>query len=307
MKIGFLLIIGLSSLSLWSGEPQRDLDKTWSRIYDNDQDNIKRILDFLKESPSGNALVQKALKKTSQWNKSLFDVIHAGQGSITDNTLTRRFHPDNALEVVYDTQSVIFLNKHLSTYHAVLDLAHELTHFIYRENFNPYVDHFTVKKFVESTIEGQGGEVDAFLVECQVHKELFLYTGTQRSGCDTAYDSDKKVYSKEKASSLFYQLGPFLDQFISRLDSDSQKKIDSLFPMISNKPVQFYSSAHSLPYPMAALLEYESVLGAACKNDKRRLKYIQSSFSKSKESERYLKLYHLLVESFENRCQDFII
>ena len=65
-------------------------------------------------------------------------------------------------------RSEIRLNRELSMADALLDLAHELTHFVQREIFNPYSLQFSALQFLEESIEGQGGEAQAYISECKV-------------------------------------------------------------------------------------------------------------------------------------------
>ncbi len=110
-------------------------------------------------------------------------MVKVGDSSLTDTTLVRKFSPHSPEHVIYESRSVVYISRHLAWDDALLDLAHELTHYVYRESFNPYAESFNAKDFIKGTIEGKGGEVQAFLTECRVLKELFSSRVQSRSHC----------------------------------------------------------------------------------------------------------------------------
>ncbi len=114
-----------------------DLKQKWMIPTSTKEENFTKILNLLKRSNEGQLLVNSAQDKILNYGKTIFDVLEYGDGSVTDTTLLRRFSPHNPFIVSYDSNSKIYLNKNLNIYHAVLDLAHELNHFVYREEFNP--------------------------------------------------------------------------------------------------------------------------------------------------------------------------
>ncbi len=281
---------------------KNELDAPWIKHSTVEEQSLKHLIKILEKSYTGKSLVQKARKKAAFWGKTLMDVVKVGTHSITDTTILRKFDRNNALEVVHESVSIVYINRHLNTYDAVLDLAHELSHFVFREEFNPYVTQFTLKEFIASTIEGRGGEADAYLVECQVNSELFVHLDKKRSGCYDVWDTKHQHFSKEMAVERFYHLGPYFRVFKNELKKRSSREMAST---VTKDPVKFYSSAHSVPYPVAAIYEYETIVGAACRNDQKRMKYIQSGLRKpgSVLSE---KLYQDLEKSFQQRCRRFL-
>lgn len=300
------LLLFLFSFQLFALD-QDDLEFPWIKHSTVEEQSLRRLFSLLDESFTGKQLIQEAKAKANRWGKTLFDVVRVGDSSLTDTTIYRRFDRDNALEVIHESTSVVYISRNLSTYHAVLDLAHELSHFIYREEFNPYISHFSLSQFIKQTIDGKGGEVDAYLVECQVNSELFVNLEKERSGCYDVWDTKLQTFSREMTSERFYQLGPYFRSFKSELSKKSKNLVnmDQVFPHINKLPVKFYSSAHSVPYPVASLYEFQTIVGAACRNDQKRLKYIQSGLRKpgSALSE---SLYKNLADSFNKRCQDYL-
>ena len=221
-----------------------------------------------------------AQRKADSYGKTLYDLIEAGNGSITDTTLIRRFSPSHPENIVYETRSKVYLNRHLNEYDALLDLAHELTHFVYRKGFNPYKKNFSLSDFIKNTIEGKGGEVQAFMTECRVLYDLFPRKLTSRYNCKQIIDPATGKLSYAKAVDRFYSIGSYFPKFHTRL---SNKGILESFPSISSDEITFVSSAYGVPYPIAAYHEYMTVMTKVCENDKKRISYLTQSLSSGRK------------------------
>lgn len=247
----------------------------WTQATKDEQMNVKILLQKLAQSKTGKELIIKANRKALTYGETLYDVIKKGHGSLTDTTLIRKFSASNPEHVVFEVRSKVYLNKSLSQYDALLDLAHELTHFIYRRDFNPYELNFSLTDFIKDTIEGHGGEAEAFLSECQVQKELFAKSKGFRGNCKKAMN-DSKVVSRENVVASFYRVGDFYDSFSKTL---TKYGIKDNFPRVSADEVGFVSSAYGIPYPVAAFEEYINVLGKVCENDKKRMSYFKRDTS----------------------------
>lgn len=235
--------------------------------------NLKRLVELLSRSEAGEKLLQEARFKAARSGLTLNDVIKVGEGSLTDTTLVRKFNPHSPQHVIYETKSVVYLNKSLMWDDALLDLAHELTHYVYRESFNPYDENFNARDFIKGTIEGSGGEVQAFLTECKVLKQLFTRRVNSRSHCLKIEDESGQL-SFTKAVELFYHVGSYYDAFHKKLEG---KQIASEFSNLKSEKINFISSAYGVPYPIAAMMEFDLVLNKVCENDKRRLAYMQQT------------------------------
>ena len=244
---------------------------TWTNFSSSPELNFKKIFDLLGRSPTGEKLIKEAQYKAARMGLTLNDVIKVGETSLTDTTLVRKFSPHSPEHVIYESRSIVYINQSLSWDNALLDLAHELTHFVYREGFNPYAENFNAKDFIKSTIEGQGGEVQAFLTECRVLKELFSKSVSSRTHCLKIEDENGQL-SYTKAVELFYHVGPYFDSFQKQL---SHRNIISSFSNLKEEKINFVSSAYGVPYPVAALMEFDLVLNKVCENDKKRLAYMQ--------------------------------
>jgi len=282
-------------------------DEPWYKKNLSETENFERLLKFLKKSKTGVVIIEKASKKAELSGMLLTDILQSGDGSLTDTTLVRRFSPHNPIHVDYETKSKVFLNRHLKTLDAMLDLAHELTHYTFREPFNPYNYRFKLKDFIKSTVEGKGGEVDAYLVECKVLLEILPGSLENRSNCHKVFDRDKNILSKEKGIKEFYKVGEHLPE----IKKDMQRFTigETEIPQITNDNATFISSAWGLPYPVAAVKEYVNIMDRVCKNDKNRFDLIQNKMNRqpaSGPSSNEEKEFKLMLLDFRSRCVGFL-
>ena len=276
--------------------------KKWKSFSKNEKMNLKNILVKLAKSKSGRELLRLAHEKAKKDGLTLYDVIQPGKGSLTDTTLIRKFSASNPNEVSYESKSKVFINQELNQYDALMDLAHELTHYVYRENFNPYERNFTLSQFIKNTIEGKGGEAQAFMMECRVHYELFPKKSSNRYNCQKILDTDSSKLSYSKAVEEFYQVGDYFDSFETVL---RRHGIKENFPHVKGAKVTFVSSAYGIPYPVAAFEEYLAVLNKVCENDKRRIGYMKkSNEGRSPASVNDIQALEKLQKSYKKRCND---
>lgn len=245
--------------------------RSWMDYTSSQELNLKKLLELLSRSQSGEQIIKEAQYKASRTGLTIHDVVKVGDSSLTDTTLVRKFSPHSPEHVIYESRSVVYINKNLAWDDALLDLAHELTHYVYRESFNPYSETFNPKDFIKGTIEGSGGEVQAFLTECRVLRELFSKKTQSRSNCQKIEDANGQL-SYSKAVELFYHVGSYYDGFHKQL---AKRDIASSFSDLKDEKINFISSAYGVPYPVAALMEYDLVVNKVCENDKKRLAYMQ--------------------------------
>jgi hypothetical protein len=245
--------------------------KSWMTYTSSEELNFKKLFELLSRSATGEKLLKEARYKAGRSGLLLEDVVKVGESSLTDTTLVRKFSPHSPEHVIYESRSVVYLNKNLAWDDALLDLAHELTHYVYREGFNPYSENFNAKDFIKSTIEGSGGEVQAFLTECRVLQELFSKKYQARSNCSKIEDDQGRL-SYTKAVELFYHVGSYYEGLSLQLQ---KRDIASSFSGLKPEKINFISSAYGVPYPVAALMEYDLVVNKVCENDKKRLAYMQ--------------------------------
>ena len=286
-------------------------NEIWYKKKRYDEDNFKHLINGLKNTPSGKIIIDKATEKAAQKGLTLYDVIAVGDGSLTDTTLVRRFAASDPANVIYETKSIVYLNRHLEILDAILDLAHELTHFTYREAFNPYDHRFTLKDFIKGTVEGRGGEVDAYIVECKVLFELLPGQGSNRTNCLKIFDKKLGSISKELGIIEFYKIGAHYKDFKKDLKNFSLEEKD--LPDASNAEALFISSAWGLPYPVAAIKEFTNIMDRVCKNDQNRLSMMQNKITRSPasnesanfESQSDHVAYKTMFEDYKIRCEKF--
>ena len=265
----------------------------WYISTKKEKEHIKHLLRKLIKSETGKELISMANDKAQGMGKTLYDVLKAGNGSLTDTTLIRKFSPSDPKHITYLSESKVYINKDLTQLDALLDMAHELTHFVYRQTFNPYKKNFSLSEFIVNTIEGHGGEAQAFLMECKVLFELFPNLKDQRYNCHEIENGNELSFTK--AVNKFYQLGGYFDNFKTVLEKHG---ILSHFPKISSDKASFVSSAYGIPYPVAAFEEYLTVINKVCENDKRRLAYLKQDKGRSIAS------INSLEADYNSKCMD---
>lgn len=291
-------------------------NKPWYKPGKSDEENLKLLVGVIEQSTTGKKILAKAKQKAAEKGETLYDILKIGEGSLTDTTLIRRFQASDPTKVMYETKSRVFVNKYLNLLDASLDLAHELTHYTFREAFNPYVPQFSMRDFIAGTVEGKGGEVDAFLVECKVYLEIFPNKNDSRSSCLKIKDPVTGLLSRERGIEEFYRIGKHYDEFHKNIEKYKMQKSD--FPKISNVEAQFISSAWGVPYPLAAYREYVNIMDRVCKNDSNRLALLQQKLNRapaSADSDSKLQapdevktissMYQSMNEDYKGRCQNF--
>ncbi len=284
-------------------EIKPNLNSRWVHLGSSPEDSLVKLVTLLSKSTTGKQIIANAAKKARSQGQELSDVLLVGNSSLTDTTLVRRFIPTKPDEVSYESKSVVYLNQNLSVIDGLLDLAHEMTHFNERQPFNPYRVNFTLQEFIASTVEGRGGEVEAYLSECQVLKELYPDQIRQRSNCSNVMD-DHGHLSKELGVTHFYRIGGHMQQM--RKDLGRYRIPSSEFPKLSEDAPIFISSAYGVPYPIAAVKEYVSIMGKACENDRKRLSLLEMRQSRSPASVDDKQIWMRMTQFFKTRCEDYV-
>lgn len=281
--------------------------KRWYKPGEDVDEKIQKLISILSESKTGKKLLAKATNKASREGKRLVDLFEVGDGSLLDTTLVRRFSPNDPGAIQYQSRSTVYINKRHSYYNAVLDMAHELTHYIFRKPFNPYIGEFDPGEFVRSTVEGRGGEVEAYLIECKVMYELFPVRVGKSSNCAKVKEPETGKLSKKLAVEQFYKVGRHIRSYKNDL-VDYNIKMEE-FPHISSGEATFISSAWGLPYPVAALKEYKIIMGKVCQNDQKRLALMRKNLGRlpaANSGAPGQKQYKSFYTSYQNRCDKFM-
>ena len=246
----------------------------------DDRNRIQEALHRLNQIPQGQLLLSHA---TQVWKvhhfRELQSYIQLGQASRTDTVLTRHYNPKSGKEE-RERQITISLREAQTESELLLDLAHELVHATARPAFDPYDSHLTLGKYVKTAIEGEGGEVDAFVGECGVgleffsraHSHLGMQEGVQASirRC-LPYLSEVSLkgirgINREKVRKAFYRVGKRYDFLVKNFGSEIP-----LFPNLSRNSPEFYSSTGHTPYPAALMEEYKEITAITCANSRNRL------------------------------------
>ena len=272
----------------------------WAYIGADEDESLKELIRVLKTSKTGRKVLKVAARKAKTYGLTLEEVIHPGAGSLTDTTLIRRFSPGKPDEIDYESRSKVYINRSLSVKNALLDMAHELVHFSLRDPFNPYKNDFGLKDFVVSTVEGKGGEVEAYLVECQVHIELFPDVD---SNCLKVVSEETGKVDKALGIEKFYQMGRYFSIFTNSLKKHNLSTKDFLFS--GKDQADFISSAYGLPYPLAAIHEYESIMRRVCQNDEKRLAIMKDNLGRTPASEGKTE-YQSLISGHKQKCGAFL-
>lgn len=302
-----LLLISLTSFSYSQDYVDIDVPYSKGKWFDDsfaNEHNLHKVIQIIERSSLGRDLIQKSKEQAKANGKTLYEVILPGESSLTDTTLLRRYSKSNPSHVNYINKSVVYLNKELSLKDAVLDLVHELTHFVYRGPFNPYKQNYHLDEFIKMTIEGEGGELHAFINECKVKKQIFKEDSIDGT-CSEIVKNGKVEF--EVGKERFYRSG----QYHSRI-TEALKKFNiqtNSFPYLTEKSPVFISSAYGVPYTMAAVMEYASVMQRACQNDERRIVLFEQHLfgpdrgrSPASEKQSIKDNYQQLRKNFNTRC-----
>lgn len=304
-----LFFIPFIFLSLFSFDklPFREIKVTdsivWTDLEKTEIDSFRRLIDLLEKSTTARKILSKAYTICGGEKGLLEKCVESGEGSLTDFSLSRKYSQSDPTKMEHVVSKKVILNRNLRIMDAVMDLIHELTHFSLKVPYNPYVDNFTAKTFINETIQGVGGEVDAFSTECKVLRELSPYAFDRHSQCQVLLD-DKGRISRAKAIKSFWQVGEYFNKFNEECESMG---IDLVFELLTDKDIAFTSAAYDYPYPLAALLEYQMVKEQSCKNDFTRLKIMQRRVDRAPASRTpefiiFKKQYSGMLDSYTRRC-----
>tara|TARA_B100000925_G_scaffold240856_1_gene190046 strand:- start:4882 stop:5838 length:957 start_codon:yes stop_codon:yes gene_type:complete len=279
----------------------------WVFLSTNDQERFQILLDFLGRSEFGKKLISDSKKKAKEFSddKEFLEFFKKGKTSITDTTLSRHFPPSDPQDISYTSSSMIYLDEDLSIEDAILDLAHELTHFSKRPTTNPYSEYFDLEFYIESTILGQGGESEAFISECMVMRDLFLDRFNQDKNCLNLNAAESgSLTQRVIARKLFFKLGKHAGEFRKSLSKHNLP--GDHFPHTESTGPVFISSNYDLPYPVAAVAEYESIMKRVCKNDKRRLGYLKKRMNETVNRSPASITFHREQSKLLRRCKYFL-
>ncbi len=249
------------------------------------------VLQTLSVSSTGKHLIAKAHDKALGMGGSLLDVIRPGDFSAIANDFAFRFNPQNPIQNLTQHRVTIFLDRRVNLSRAAVHLAHELTHFVRQEIKNPYDlnSPLNALETIVSTIEGKGGEVDAFVVGCQVFYELMqgLFRDVY---CQDVTDAAGNI-EREKVTAMYYQMGGDYQDFVDQLEKEGLASGD--LPYLNSKQSQLVSEGIGMPCPLAALKEYQQQKEQVCSTHRRRLDLMDSASSAYRRLESLVDNYCL--------------
>lgn len=227
---------------------------------------IADLLVKLERTKTGQELVAKARQFAQQrYQLPLDQFIAPGPHSATDITYLRRFSPLNPNAVQYEERVKVTLDEDLNPTQALLDLAHELVHFVHRKRQNPYLIWPSLSDYVRETVLGSGGEAQALALECQIKFE-YLGPWPAQDPC-----GQLQRFGAEKT---FFRMGAQRETFALELKKEGLSS--SLFPELSPETAIFESSVTGLTYPLSALYEHRRLSTLLDLQEKRRQTHLKS-------------------------------
>lgn len=231
---------------------------------------IAQAVAILDMAPGGREVLDRAqgLWKVSA-RGDLLRFLKFGKASRTDAVLTRHFNPQTQ-EERRSREVTIYLREGAPLGDTILDLAHELVHACARPAWDPYDPTLTAAKYIQTAIEGEGGEVQAVLHECRVARELSrvkpLIVGLAAQTRCAAYWAAGEKREATAIEKDFYRVGHWYETIRSRLGNESTQ-----FPLLSGASPKLYSSTGASPYPVALYEEFQEMTRVACANTRTRL------------------------------------
>ena len=264
--------------------------KPWIDLSPDIRRSLEKLTYIMAQSSKGLNVLNRAQAKAHKEKMKLSDILLPGEKSYTDITLVRTFSKNSPKKIEYKSHLKVFINRNLNIQDAVMDLAHELIHYAYRETFNPYKNDFNLKNFIISTVEGKGGEVDAYMVECEVFFDLFNQYSRNKTPCHLIINSQTQKPDRNKAIKIFYRLGKHYHPFLKKI---KKYNIQALFlDHVSPQHSLLISATYDLPYPIAAIHEYESILKKTCENEFKRINILPIR-----------EISSVMLEGYRKRCQ----
>jgi len=255
---------------------------------------LKRAVTMLVGTSGGKLLAEKA---AVLWKlkapEELIQHLRWSSTSRTDAVLTRQFDPITGHES-RSREVTVYLKRTSSMPDLVLDIAHELVHATSRPAWDPYDPGLTPGKYIWTSLEGEGGEIEAVLSECRISAEIPAFKPMFHKRCNSYLDPTKTLVDRTKVRQDFYRVGHWNRELMRELGAEVV-----MLPLLNSEEPRLYSSTGSTPYPVALLREYREVTSAACENSKKR-----AEIAKSKTPARSLASQaNLLAQENQNFLQ----
>lgn len=249
---------------------------------------ISNVIQYLRATPTGTKLLARAQRR---WKlRSLEELVSRLKWSAvsrTDAVLTRHLDAHTG-EEVRDREVTIYLKRHPQAVDTILDLAHELTHAVANPHWDPYDPELTVGKYIWHAIEGEGGEVDAVVSECQVALEISQANtrggprvSEERCARYLTWDKVAGRVDRTRVQQDFYKVGGLKSRITDMLGREA-----GMFPLLSGARAELFSSTGKSPYPAALAEEFHEMNRMACVNTRKRFTLLRSPASEMAQPNR---------------------
>lgn len=226
--------------------------------------SVAQLEALLRGIPEGKKVLEAAERK----DPGVLKRIKLGKASFTESTFSRTYSLLDGKEQVR-LRHEITLSTRLRLADAVVDLAHELLHFSEKGMLDPYRPGFELEQFVRKGIEGEGGELAALEVECQVAWALGRkHSDFPRHRLCERYRKPGDKFARAAARRDYYSVGTWYQE--------TSEKLRSAIGELSEEPVVFTSSFAGKPYPVALAEEFVATRNTACVNNRRKYRLIAS-------------------------------
>lgn len=253
---------------------------------------IPQALETIHRSLRGSELVSRAM---ALWKFDSIDRLASkfkwSDSSRTDTVLTRHFNPATGTEE-RERETTIYLKQDQTQEELILDLAHELVHATSRPAVDPYDPGLTPGSYIWKAIEGEGGEVEAVFLECEIGYEISAFMKLPLQRCE-GYLKGPSLKAgpleKNRIKQDFYRVGIWKTELTQKLGDETR-----LFPLLSSLGPTLFSSTGHAPYPSSLYTEFQEMTEIACQNSLKRLKLVGSPGSFSETTQQFLtKRCHL--------------
>lgn len=226
-----MLVALLLAIQAAAAPPQRVWFRPWT--------SVEELAEVLRSVPEGRAILEAALKKDPQ----LLQHVKAGDASFTESFSEVSLRAFDGKENG-STGQLVNLKRGLPLSDAAADFVHELTHYTERPAHDPYKDDLSVGPFVRKGIEGEGGELRAFTVECRTAWALESNDAAfpKHQFCER-YRGPQNQFRSEAARADYYALGTFYPK--------ASAELRKALPELTEAPALFRSGSTQKPYPIS--------------------------------------------------------
>ena len=235
--------------------------------------NLLDALRMLNSTPTGRGIIEEANARALAMDSSLVGSIAIGEVSGVQNDFTFRFNPENPEQSLTDLSVRVFIDGSVILIDAALHLAHELVHFARARPPSPYDLDAAMDGpgAILRKIEGEGGEVDAFIARCRVFRELAEGLPITDSDCQMAGDGRGGI-DREAVVKMYYRVGDYYGALLEMLGGD--RALERMPHLSAEDAVllqRVSADMDALPYPVTVGRIFLGQRRSACQTHRRRL------------------------------------